>query len=92
MDTNMINLYSIYDKNLQYFYSPIPHYNDKDICKEMRMVAIDPGTIICKCPANFALYCVGVFDITTGDIIPEKRPVIEFTALTAIVESEVINE
>lgn len=92
MDSTKIFLYSVYDKQLDYFYSPIPHYHDKDICKEMRMVSLDTSTIICQCPANFALYCIGEFDYTTGDIIPEKRLVIEFSALKAIMESEVADE
>lgn len=70
-----MQLFSIKDK-LNEFYAPHPYPNE-DLAKRDFMLAVKSGDdLLSKCPADFALYHVGVFDTKKGVFATFDEPIL----------------
>ena len=71
----MIKLYSIYNKTLKQYYSPIMEHDTTDMKKTMFEVVNDKReNYINLAPANYCVYEVGIFDVMTGKLDAYRKP------------------
>ena len=71
----MIKMYSIYNKTLKQYYTPIFQSDTIEIKKTIFDVVNDINdNYIKRCPANYCVYEVGTFDGKTGKIDVYRNP------------------
>lgn len=71
----MINMYSIYNKTLKQYYTPIFQSDPTEIKKTIFDVVNDKqDNYIKNCPANYCVYEVGKFDSKSGKIDVNRKP------------------
>lgn len=67
--------YCVLDKKAKIYHQPHFLINDAVAVRQFSVVVNHEDGMIKKYPEDYALYRVGVFDMTTGIIIPEDYPV-----------------
>lgn len=73
----MIKMYSIYNKTLKQYYTPIFQSDTTEIKKTIFDVVNDKhDNYIKNCPANYCVYEVGTFDSKAGKIDVFRKPVV----------------
>lgn len=74
MKMNNVNAYCVLDVKSKVYNSPHFLINDAVAIRQFQMVIMDKESMLSKFPEDYRLYCVGNFDMLTGQIKPEPAP------------------
>jgi hypothetical protein len=67
---NELKMYSVYDTKSELFSSPHFLQSDGVAVRSFSTACDDPKTQLAMYPEDFSLYCVGTFNIESGNISP----------------------
>jgi hypothetical protein len=67
--------FSIYDEKAGAFITPFFLPNEQMAVREFAAAANDPNHKFGKWPADYTLFEIGDFNIDTGELTPNKRPI-----------------
>ena len=81
-----MKLYSLYDTKAQAYVSLFCSETDGLASRSVEGAASDPGTSLYKYPEDFAVYCLGEWDVVSGLISPivPPRHVVAVSSLVAL--------
>lgn len=82
-----ISIYGIYDLKGQRYDTPFFAYNDLFAKRRFIMLAEKEGSVMYRFNRDFELHNLGTFNVTTGEIVPEKNTVIQGSQITGITEN-----
>lgn len=69
----MQKIYAIHDITAEVFTSPFYAINDATASRIFANAVRAPGSSIYDNPEDFRLYCIGVYNEQTGDILPHEK-------------------
>ena len=73
MKNNLLKLYSMYDRKSGQYSQPFLQSNNATASRYFTyMCALDVNKMIV---GDLELYCIGTYDVCTGEIVPEIKPV-----------------
>jgi len=78
------NLYSVLDTKTGVFCRPFTAINDQFALRDFAHAANDLSTNVGRYPTDFSLFRVGMFDFSTGFVVPESSPVCLGVAATLV--------
>lgn len=64
-----LNAYSVYDVKALVYRVPFFAVNHAVAIRTLEQAVNDPGTLLHQHPADFKLYCVGIYDDATGAMV-----------------------
>jgi len=67
-------VFSVYDKKGQVYISPVYFVQKGEALRWFEELCNDAKTTLFKFPADFSLYCLGQFNLTTGEVIGLPKP------------------
>lgn len=70
----MLRMFTIYDEKAQSYGTPFFCVTEAQARRSFHAVCNDPGTMPYMYPADFRLYVIANFDLTTGLIDPFEKP------------------
>lgn len=82
-------VYSIRDNKMASFGVPVLIDNDAVATRQFGDIIASGGdNVMCKHPADFSLYFIGEYDMTTGKFVNADCPVVLATGSDFIIEKE----
>lgn len=66
-----LEAYAVFDVKAQVFSRPYFCASEVLAMREVRLACADPNSLFSKCPEDFRLFRIGVFDDADGTIVPE---------------------
>lgn len=75
----MLQMYSIYDKKVGTYSTPVFAKNVVDIQRSLIQALKEKSSLLFQFPADYALYLVGTFDQDLGAVISPFTPGPQFT-------------
>ena len=67
-------IFSIYDKKAQVYFNPFYFAYKGEALRGFEEAVKDPQSPMSKFPADYSLYCLGVFNCTTGEVEGFPKP------------------
>lgn len=67
-------LFSVYDKVSKMYVDLFTSQTRESAQRSFNSVALNRGTMLAKFPQDFALYCLGEFDNSTGEVVGVPVP------------------
>ena len=81
----ILSIYSIFDKKALTYAQPVYAVNHACAERMFRVTVNQPGSYLNSNPEDYQLVCLGAFDDSTGEIVPQ--PVQVICEASALVES-----
>lgn len=67
-------LFSVYDKVSKMYVDLFTSQTKESAQRSFNSAALNRGTMLAKFPSDFALYCLGEFDNSTGEVVGVSTP------------------
>lgn len=82
--SNLNSLYSIYDRQAQYYLPPFASRSDAEAERTFTEAVVAGDTHIAHYPHDFDLVLIGTFDLDSGLVVPRPMPQLLLNGLVAL--------
>jgi hypothetical protein len=87
-----VKIYAILDDKVGAFMQPFYAMQNGQAIRSLKDALADRNNTICRYPADFTLYHLATFDDTSGEMLPEEKPVFIARASDLIETPELTRE